>query len=409
MPEQKQIILINNVFNGNYIMENVGGEIINMYQSDNGRFYIYVSPYGNINSKWDNQIRHIILTRSVGNGTVKIIGKAEIKVQICIAAKKRINTTIHPNQKKFISENDIRYGGVELDKLGSWSSYYVTFEAEAIYKAKSDLYLTTNNSMKDLSHTYIEGIGRINNQSQKLYIEPSNKNYSSIKKIINNNQNWFQDPVTKFIQKTEPDSNLSLLSIVQKENDELVNSNLLAYFIENDSYFWSDFSKEVLKIDDVEVRNNQPKVTRESIGNIDLFIEVGTSFIVIENKIKSGISAVKKNGYSQLEKYVSVAQKHIKELKIQHSQKKEPKLFFYLLRPDYNNEDFSTFNLGELYKEIKYSAIHRILVSRKSGYIFDEFKKVVAKHSVEYDNELFELMDKRFAEQISIANSIDSK
>ena len=80
----KDVILLNNLFNGEYIKEKVGGEIINMYQSDNDKYYIYVNPYGNINNKWDNRIKQILFIRSVGNRVVKVIGKAEIKQQISL-------------------------------------------------------------------------------------------------------------------------------------------------------------------------------------------------------------------------------------------------------------------------------------------------------------------------------------
>jgi len=50
----QNVILLNNLFNGEYIKEKVGGEIINMYQSDNDNYYVYINPYGNIEKKWDN-------------------------------------------------------------------------------------------------------------------------------------------------------------------------------------------------------------------------------------------------------------------------------------------------------------------------------------------------------------------
>ena len=184
----------------------------------------------------------------------------------------------------------------------------------------------------------------------------------------------------------------SFLSIIKKENDELVNSNLLAYFLEKDRIFWSDFVEKVLGISNENVINGKPKITRESIGNIDLLIEVEGCVIIIENKIKSGINGQKNNGYSQLEKYVGVASEYLKN--------KNHTLYFYVLRPDYNNEDYTVFNEGNRYTEIKYSKIYEIIENRKMSLHFKEFKRVVKKHSAEYDNELFEIMNDRFIEQI---------
>jgi len=340
----KDTILLNNLFNGEYIKEKVGGEIINIYQSDNGRYYIYVNPYGNLNKKWDNRIKYILFIRSVGNGVVKLIGKAKIKEQVCLEAifNKEDNGTDNM-QMKYIDENDIKYGGAKLYNLGSWSKYFITFEAEGIYKAKTDIYLSTN-----VEHNYpisnviiLKDIERINNQSQKLYIEPSNINYKVLEMVLNNSDFWKKEKVDKVDLSKNNVKDKSFLSIIKKENDELVNSNLLAYFLEKDIPFWSDFVKKVLKISDERVINGIPKITRESVGNIDLLIEVGESVIVIENKIKSGINGKKNKGYSQLQKYVEKARSYFKNSNMT--------FYFYVLRPDYNNEDYAKFVDGNIY------------------------------------------------------------
>jgi hypothetical protein len=244
----KDTILLNNLFNGEYIKEKVGGEIINIYQSDNGKYYIYVNPYGNVNKKWDNRIKHILFIRTVGNGVVKVIGKAEIKEQICLEGVfKKDDKKIDIKQKKYIDANDIKYGGAKLCDLGSWSRYYITFEAESIYKAKTDVYLSLNeNHHYPTNNTFIlKNIIKINNQSQKLYIEPSNINYGVLEKVIQNPNFWEKNKVGKVNLSENKASTESFLSIIKKENDELVNSNLLSYFLENDRTFWAEFEEKV--------------------------------------------------------------------------------------------------------------------------------------------------------------------
>lgn len=390
----KDIILLNNLFNGEYIKEKVGGEIINMYQSDNDKYYIYINPYGNINKNWDDRIKHILFIRSVGNGVVKVIGKAEIEEQISHNAIRKTGAGIDEYQKQYIDKNNITYGNVKIYELGSWSSYFVTFKAKSVYKSKTDIYLTTigNRAYSTDSIFILEEIKRINNQSQKLYIESTNINYEVLEKIIKNPDFWEKDKVGKVDLSESKESTESFLSIIKKENDELVNSNLLAYFLEKDSIFWSDFVKKVLEISNENVINGKPKITRESVGNIDLLIEVEGCAIIIENKIKSGINSKKDNGYSQLEKYIKIASEYFKNSNYT--------LYFYVLRPDYNNEDYTVFNEGNRYSEIKYSKIYEIIKNRNTSLCFEEFKRVVEKHSTEYDNELFETMNDRFVEQI---------
>lgn len=401
MGHEKNVILLNNLFNGEYIKEKVGGEIINLYQSDNGCYYVYINPYGNIEKKWDNKIKYVLYIRTVRNGFVKVIGKAEIEEQICLQAKfDRVNNEISPLQRKYIDEHKVMYGGAPISSLGSWSKYFLTFKAKTINKPKADIYISTeNNELFLYDNTYyLKNVARIANQSQKLYIDNNEQrdNYETLDTLINNSDLWEKNPVNKVNIEETTESNTSFLSIIKKENDELVNSNLLAHFLEYDPPFWVDFVSKVLKITDQNIINSKPKITRESIGNIDLFIEVDNLVIVIENKIKSGISGHRDDGYSQLEKYVKKAEEYLNNPPLNDQIK------YFILRPNYNNENYRTYNEGERYTEIKYSEIYDIIGSRNSDCYFEEFKKVVKKHSAEYDNELFEKMNERFIDQIKL-------
>lgn len=240
-------ILINNLFNGQYIKNSIGGEIINLYQADNGRYYVYINPYGKIDSKWDGRIEYVLFIRTVGNRLVKIIGKAKVKDHSPNQGQLQLGQACYPLQKAYIDEHGISYGGIALYELGSWSNYYVTFEVEGVYQAKQDIYLTLDKLQTNEKNVfYLEDIKRINNQSQKLYNH------------------------------------------------------------------------------------------------------------------------------------------------------------FYLLRPNYNQEDYKRFNMGDLYQEIKYSYIYDIIKDREGDFYMQEFKKLVKKHSSEYNNDLFELMDDRFVDQIRL-------
>ncbi|MDP8099439.1 PD-(D/E)XK nuclease family protein [Pasteurella atlantica] len=383
-------ILLNNLFNGKYIEEKIGGEIINMYQADNGNHYVYVNPYGNIDKKWDNKIKFVLFMRSVGRGMVKIIGKAEVEEQIALNAVRKTDKGIAPSQAKYIEENKITYGGVSLDKLGSWSNYFVTFKAKSAYKAKEDIYLSTDEKENAICLSDIE---RINNQSQKLYIAKDNPNYQTLLELINDDEKWEKEPVGQVDLSKNDTKEQTFLSIIRKENDELAISNLLAHFLENDVDFWHDFTAMLSAKTGKKVANNKPKITRESYHNIDLFIEVENQVMVIENKIKSRITVNSMGGTSQLTKYYNAVQ-YKKEF---HGKDK----FYLLLRANYNNENYKGFEKGNEYVEIKYADIYEIIKDRVSDdFFFNEFRNVIKKHSLEYDNELFEIMDNRFIQEI---------
>lgn len=398
----RNVILINNLFNGKYIFdENLGHEVINIYKSDNDKLYIYVNPYGNIDKKWDNQIRYILLGRTVSNTKIfKIIAKCEVEKQILIDTKYG-EPKKHEEQLKYIEDNKISYGGVLVDKIfannkdSNDSPYFITFEVKNIMKAIQDIKLSPMDSHTKDS-IIMTGIKKINNQSQKLYIKSKDvENYEKLIAIINNSKLW--QPINEKIDIGVYNKNnrtSSFLSIIKKEYDEIAISNLLAYFLKKDKQLWSDFCEKVLYIE--EIKNNTPLITRESEGNIDLFIEVGNHLIIIENKIKSQINSKGNNGYSQLKKYIDHSDKYAKNHNISKNN-----IHFYLLRPNYNNEDFSEFNKDDKkYLEIKYSSILEIIKERDDGNYFNELKYVIKKHSSEFDNELFDKMKERFIEQI---------
>ncbi len=381
-------ILLNNLFNGKYIEDKIGGEIINMYQADNSNHYVYVNPYGNIDKKWDNKIKFVLFMRSVGRGMVKIIGKAEVEEQIALNAVRKTDKGIDPSQAKYIEENKITYGRVSLDQLGSWSNYFVTFKAKSVYKAKEDIYLSTDEKENAIQ---LSDIKKINNQSQKLYIAKDNPNYLTLLELINDDEKWEKEPVGKVDLSKNISKETSFLSIIRKENDELAISNLLAHFLENDIDFWYNFTAMLSEKTGKKVANDKPKITRESYHNIDLFIDVENQVIVIENKIKSGITGTKKDGYSQLTKYYDEVEKEFKDRE----------RAYFILRPNYNNECYAYLENGDKYVEIKYADIYEIIKDRVSDdFFFNEFRNVVKKHSSEYDNELFETMDKRFIQEI---------
>ena len=61
---EKNVILLNNLFNGEYIKEKVGGEIINIYKSDNDGYYVYEAT-GNPSYDIITKTKHpgVMLTR----------------------------------------------------------------------------------------------------------------------------------------------------------------------------------------------------------------------------------------------------------------------------------------------------------------------------------------------------------
>ncbi len=190
---------------------------------------------------------------------------------------------------------------MSLDQLGSWSNYFVTFKAKYVYKAKEDMYLKTKDTKKEQKKEQKqeqeqENVRflldkRINNTSQKLYVKKynsngeDNPNYQTLLELINDDEKWEKEPVGQVDLSKDISKETSFLSIIRKENDELVISNLLAYFFENDVDFWHDFTAMLSAKTGKKVANTKPEITRESFCNIDLLIKMENQVIGIRKNI----------------------------------------------------------------------------------------------------------------------------
>lgn len=403
--KDKDVILINNLFTGAYIskMENIGHEFINIYKSDNGSFYVYANPYGNIQQKWDGRVKYVLFVRAVlRQKKLQVVGYAEVEEQIldkAVHSKKNTSASTrkvmekhYNNQLDYIKKNEVKYGGVLLNDIFCDNSdeidlpYFITFKASNIYKASKEIILPENTNGETISRT---------SEAMKIYVTKDSENssfYQNFLDLIQDKSNW--DKIEESIVLNE-NIKPSILSIVRKNYDENVISNFLAYIIENDKDFWLDFSKKVLGR---TIKEKPHFIGRETEKRIDLFIHVENKIIVIENKVKSAINGIDKEDkkLSQLSKYYEHTLKRAKKLNVSDNN-----CFFYVLRPNYNKEDIQKYNKGEHYKVINYSEINDLLINKSYSIdCIDEFKSIISIHSSDFDNEIFDKQKELLMNQI---------
>ena len=78
-------IMINKMYVGEYIsngFDNIGHEIINLFQADNGKYYIYAMSDGSISNIHDDKVKSILLVRNCGKHTLEILEIAEVLTQL---------------------------------------------------------------------------------------------------------------------------------------------------------------------------------------------------------------------------------------------------------------------------------------------------------------------------------------
>lgn len=121
-------ILINRMYVGSYLENehNIGHEVINLLRADgevdekgDGKNYIYVQPWGTMNTEHNGKIDTIILTRNtVISGTFEVLAQAWDLEQIAKIEKsshKKEIKDIAQKQFDYIKNNNITYNNKLLN------------------------------------------------------------------------------------------------------------------------------------------------------------------------------------------------------------------------------------------------------------------------------------------------------
>lgn len=161
-PPKRTGIVLNRMYTGSYLSSNLGHEVINMFQADNGKHYLYLNARGNFDKKTGEKISDMLLVRYVGENRLEILAwaseltpapgadksykkfepQSEIrKSQGYIISSKEREALKIENFTKGIFEawndeiqrdSDISYGGANLIKIFEGSeqqNIYITYRA----------------------------------------------------------------------------------------------------------------------------------------------------------------------------------------------------------------------------------------------------------------------------------------
>lgn len=73
----KNGIVLNRMYVGDYLMSNLGHEVINLYQADNGCNYIYLNSTGDFVKAHQGRVEYMLFVKYYGKGEVEVIGMAK--------------------------------------------------------------------------------------------------------------------------------------------------------------------------------------------------------------------------------------------------------------------------------------------------------------------------------------------
>ena len=69
-------LVLNRMYTGSYLSTNLGHEVINMFQADNGKHYLYLNAKGNFALEHKGQISEMLLVRYDGENKVEVLAWA---------------------------------------------------------------------------------------------------------------------------------------------------------------------------------------------------------------------------------------------------------------------------------------------------------------------------------------------
>ena len=445
-----QGIVLNRMYVGDYLASNLGHEVINLYQADNGGNYIYLNSTGDFVKAHQGQVCHMLFVKYYGIGEVEVIGMAEGLHDVYDASRKfankyeGINEEVVADQQRFGKrEGGITYGGVSIfDIFGEagQQSVYITYKADKVYIPRegkrlfirfhsdkpvaypvheaSDIVVTLGGyqQAKASLKQYIYPEGTYSGDLTKQNVAEKRDDYLKIRTLLIDDSSLWEESKNKVDEEELSEVSqrkVSLFDICQIQNDENKFSNALAYFMLRPEYrrLWRDFfagfgielgenytiaREEASKIEDTKV--NPTKYP--SGGRIDLMVRTSNSLVVIENKIKSDINSVEEDGEGkQLRRYYNYANWLAAKRESSDYGKQR---HFVILTPKYNIPTVEDQEMASIYKVITYAHLYAHLTKHKHVFATDAnfvaFYEAMYRHSLDNVNDYlyYEMQEKFF-------------
>lgn len=380
-------IIVNNLFVGSFGFDesNIPIEVINFYQADNANenksennCYVFLAPRGQLGVNDEKEVESILFVRTAFTGVVEVIGKTGKIIESYVKDLKYKNhgemkaNNMPKEQEQAIQS--IKYGGYTLKEIfsrnGAGENVYVSCKVEDLYVPTKTFFIAmsqeyANKAMLSPENCIImsdkEKVKKINNQSMKVIYNDKEtpEQYNKLNEIINCGNLWRklseEDQYENSKDKVVEDDNI--FQAVRVQDDEVVFSSMLYYFLSKyKETILPAFLRDVLGLTTIRI-NNETLVQREKY-RMDVSIIMEEMFIIIENKIKSGVNGtgdcLKETGKikSQLSKYYQMAEDENSRLK------KNREIKCYILHPEYSHLDLNNFEKGNEYCEISYKKLY---------------------------------------------------
>ena len=452
----QSVIVLNAMYSGGYLNDNMGHEIINLFKTTNSikidgkeyRNFIYLNPYGNFAKDFVGAVSDMLMVISVPKkNKFEVVAKAtglvdifkpvtgfdpQIKEDKKSDKYREIEAIVHSNQMESIGE--LVYGNIEDGKQGikltslftgdKQQAVFVTYAATEVCRPKERLFISFHKDWEkkqdEVAKTDIgyeitlisQNIGR---QPQKQYFsrdskDDNEKNDAKLLDDLLKGDYWLTAAdSTSTVSKDERYElrKDSLINICRIEDNELAFSNALAFYIQRYPHFFA----ELLGFDQYNF-----SIEREW-NHIDIYIKSGEKRIIVENKIHSGINCNKEESdynnsdpkpsikRSQLDRYWKLASEEVSEENVKA----------YIFCSEYKFADLkaekTTKELGEKYEIISYKTIYKTIWNTREynedgNHNFRDFVDALYKHTLDSVPKVkYEEMKSQFITRIKTADN----
>lgn len=340
-------MVLNKIFAGSFLSNNLGHELINFIKDDGGQRYVYLNPWGKRGDEAANQTRYVfhIIESPIKNenGVYELAAVSEIDqtaetVYSDNREEEKANCPAFNDQTFY----DIFHCGEDSDK-----AHVYTYKASRLLKPRNDLRIIIKVKREAATFEYTPGENKIvitlicNPQHNIAYADVNKRTRYTLPV----NPDSDVDVLNKLCDSdylVEDEGNLSLeeypdeqcLSVIcDRTKLEDSTSNQIAYFLRRDRHLAYLFLHTFLGIGTV-TEQERFEIIREK-EHIDLLFVSQNNVVVIENKIDASITnvkqAVNRNGKhdSQLSNYYKfITTKEYRRI---------PNKYFFVLAPEYNS------------------------------------------------------------------------
>lgn len=337
-------IVLNKVFTGSFLQDNLGHELINFIVDDNGQRYVYLNPLGERGEKASVESKyavHVIKSTLKDVYELVAISKIDNTAKTIYSQQDRQNESINSPIYYNHSFYDIFCCGDKSNKSHVYtykaSNLYIPNDYRIIIKfncskaefIKNDKTKTIDiNLMCNLKRSvcYADGSGK------KTFSSKSNEptDIEVLYQIIDVKNGYIKESTENVVlDKLDDEQCFSVIN--DRTNLEDSMSNQISYFLKRDKNLTYIFLHDFLGIYSIKKTENF-EIFREREKRIDLLIKSNDKIIVVENKIDSKINGDdrEKNENGKYNSQLSAYYNYIEKKYPKHYKK------YVVLAPEYN-------------------------------------------------------------------------